>query len=522
MHIVQYGVNAAITPSRTSPLRAAAPYLALILAFGFGLRLRAANHPYISQWDEAYHALVAKNLTAHPLEPTLYEEKVLPADDRDWTKAGVWLHKPILPLWLMSASIAFFGEQESSIRLPSVVLDTITILLIFILTMELFGPSSRLAGLIAAGLYAVNPLMIRLVSGRIPDDTPHVVNVFFITLTVLLFAVAARKNSRAYAAAAGLSLGLGTLCMSAVALLGLAAPLPLLLSLRGVRGAVRLLAVAFVTFAAAALPWSLYCLSRWPDLWRHESALHVNHLFTALEGHAHAWWWYLKILPVQYGGSAVVVWACGAAVLVYSIREAARRSDAGLAAALAWLLIPYIFFSLIATKLYSYVAVAVPAACLLAGFSVAALWAARSSRYRAAVLAAVLVAGSQAAVVAVERMRADYSICPWSDLYDYPSFRRTMLRLREVPGLKVLLNVGDSKSPQAMYYSGAAAYPEAPSAAVVRGLLERGYRVFVLVEEDKRGSDVPRELKTKEFRGKIYYIPVPAPLAIDRKHPYEA
>jgi hypothetical protein len=218
----------------------------------------------------------------------------------------------------------------------------------------------------------------------------------------------------------------------------------------------------------------------------------------------------------------VFVWACGAAVLVYAVREAARRSDAGLTAALTWLIIPYVFFSLIATKLYSYVAVAVPAACLLMGFCVASLWAARNGRRRAAVLAVLLVVGAQVGVVAVERLRADYSICPWSDVYDYPSFRRTMLRLREVPGPKVLLNVGDSKSPQAMYYSNAPAYPDAPSAPVVRGLLSRGRRVFVLVEEDKRGADVPRELKAKEFRGRIFYIPLPAPLRHDPKHPYES
>ena len=63
--------------------------LGFILLFGLGLRFRAANHHYISQWDEAYHALVAKNLTKHPLEPTLYEEKVLPSDDRVWTQAHI-------------------------------------------------------------------------------------------------------------------------------------------------------------------------------------------------------------------------------------------------------------------------------------------------------------------------------------------------------------------------------------------------------------------------------------------------
>lgn len=496
--------------------------LAVIVLIGFALRFRAANHAYISQWDEAYHALVAKNLTSHPLKPTLYEEKVLPADDREWTRAGVWLHKPILPLWLMSASIAVFGEQEYAIRLPSVVLDTVTILLIFFLSIELSRAASRAAGILAAAAYAFNPLMIRLVSGRIPDDGPHVVNVFFITLTVLLFAVAARKNSRWLSVAGGLSLGLGTLCLSAVALLGLAAALPLMWSLRGARGGFRLLLPAFGAFLAAALPWPLYALSHWPDLWKHESMLHVRHLTEALDGHAHPWWWYAKILPVQYGGLAALAWAFSIAILVFAVREAFRRKDAGLASTLTWLLLPYVFFSLIETKLYSYTAVAVPAACLLAGFAASTLWAARAGRRRLAVFAILLAAAGQAGLVVFERLRADYSVCPWNDVYDYPSFRRVMLKLREVPGPKVLLNVADSKAPQAMYYSNTPSYSDAPDAALVRGLLGRGYRVFVLVEEEKRGSDIPAGLNTREFRGKVNFVPLPSPLRDDPSHPYEA
>jgi hypothetical protein len=73
-----------------------------------------------------------------------------------------------------------------------------------------------------------------------------------------------------------------------------------------------------------------------------------------------------------------------------------------------------------------------------------------------------------------------------------------------------------------MYYSGVSAYPDAPEAALVRGLLARGYRVFVLVEEEKRGADLPPALRAPEFRGKISFIPLPAPLFRDPSHPYEA
>lgn len=497
--------------------RASRAALGFILLAGFALRFRAANHSYISQWDEAFHALVAKNLAAHPLRPTLYEEKVLPADDRVWTKAGVWLHKPPLPLWFMAAGIKTFGENELSFRLPSVILDTAAILLVFLLAGQLFG-GGELTGLVAAGLYAINPLMIRLVSGRIPDDTPHVINVFFIILTAFLFSKAARNNDAKWVAGAGFSLGLGTLCMSAVALLGLAASLPLLIMLKGLRGTYLLLRAAFVTFLIAAMPWPWYALNKWPDLWRHESGLHIKHLFTSLEGHAHAWWWYAKILAVQYGGIPILAWGGAAAAVVFAVISARRTKNPGLVSVLAWLVIPYLFFSLIATKMYAYTAVAVPAFCLLFGYAAASLW---KERRRPVALAVLLAAAGQASLIALERVRADYSVAR-SDAYDYPSFRRVMLKLREVPGSKVLLNVADGKSPQAMYYSGTPSYPDAPTAGLTRDLLKRGYRIFVLVEEENPGPAAPPELNAPEFRGKLFFIPVPSPRLLDSKHPYES
>ncbi len=475
--------------------------LGLIVACGFALRLRAANHPYISQWDEAYHALVAKNLLAHPLEPTLYEEKVLPADDHEWTKARVWLHKPPLPMWLMAGGIAVFGESELAFRLPSVCLDTLAILLVFLLAGELFGLERKEAGLIAASVYALNPLMIRLVSGTVPDDAPHVINVFFITLTVLLFVVSARKQSRAYAAAAGLSLGLGTLCMSAVALLALAASLPLLNARRGYW-----CLTAVPAFLLTALPWPLYASSRWPDLWRLESGIQLDHLFHALDGHAHAWWWHLSLVPVHYGGRII------AAALLAAMVYAARRKKAQVA--LLWIALPYAFFSLIATKLYAYACVAVPAMALLAGFAGAALWASGRAG-KAALAAAILIA-------LVPRVRADYSICPWNERYDYPIFRRATMALRELPGKKVILNVGDNKSPQAMFYSGATAYPEPPTPALVRDLLARGYQVFVLLDEETRGAEFLPALKKAGLEKKVRLYLVPSPLSRTPLHPYEA
>ena len=49
----------------------------LILLGAFALHLWVSMDPYLHEWDERYHALVAKNLMPHPLKPTLYDNPVL-------------------------------------------------------------------------------------------------------------------------------------------------------------------------------------------------------------------------------------------------------------------------------------------------------------------------------------------------------------------------------------------------------------------------------------------------------------
>ena len=67
--------------------------LCLIVILGFGLRAYSASDRYLHNWDERYHALVAKNMIEHPLRPTLYENPVLPFDSKDWERNHIWLHK---------------------------------------------------------------------------------------------------------------------------------------------------------------------------------------------------------------------------------------------------------------------------------------------------------------------------------------------------------------------------------------------------------------------------------------------
>ena len=101
--------------------------LACILFAALLIRADASWQFSLHQWDERYHVLVAKNLIAEPLTPTLYREALLPADYQDWMSSHIWLHKPPGALWPMAASMAVFGVNEIALRLPSILLSTLSV-----------------------------------------------------------------------------------------------------------------------------------------------------------------------------------------------------------------------------------------------------------------------------------------------------------------------------------------------------------------------------------------------------------
>ena len=85
----------------------------------------------------------------------------------------------------------------------------------------------------------------------------------------------------------------------------------------------------------------------------------------------------------------------------------------------------------------------------------------------------------------------------------------------------MILNVGDQKTPQAMYYSGASAYPDRPSPELVRGLRKRGFVVYVLIDSGRGGADTLLKLKKDGLNKDIFVISLPPPATWESRHTYE-
>ena len=339
----------AVQRSRSVRARLAAIAVAALI-----LRLDPSWQESLHHWDESVHAVVASNLIAHPLTPTLYESRLLTAAPGDWAEAHVWLHKPPLALWLMAASLALFDVSALAARLPSVVLSTCGVVLTFLIGRRAFGDR---VGLLAATFQAVNGLLVSLAAGRRVADHVDTTLITCVQLSVWLALSAtgddARRDTRR-AALAGAAMGAGLLAKSFPALIALVVAAIAWFAMDDVRRAGRKLGVLVAAAVAVAGPWAIYTRIRFPAEAQHTLQYTLRHITEVLEGHGGASWSYVSAMP-HYFGELVYV---PAALFLYNV---VRRPQASTRAIAAWLVLTYVTFSLMATKLTAFVAIAAPA-----------------------------------------------------------------------------------------------------------------------------------------------------------------
>ena len=431
--------------------------IALIIAAAALIRFDAASQHSLHLWDESYHAVVAKHLVAHPFVPTLYERPLTPPLAYTWTEAHVFLHKPPLALWFMAASMATFGVDEIAARLPSMLLSTFGVLLIYLIGRALYD--ERVA-LLAAGFHAVSSMLVSLASGRRVADHVDTALVTCVELSVWLL-VSGRHPSSWRAAAAGAAMGAGLLAKSFPALVVL--PIAVVLWLR------RDLADHFWTRALAfaggaaivATPWLVYAQVAFPT--DADAALRYTllHITDVVEGQGGPWWTYLRDLPRVYGELVYlpVAW------LAY--RVLTRRATSADKVVTIWLAVPYVVFSAMTTKLPAFVAIGAPALFL----AQAVFWirlrdrlpsGGRTARAGVAVLLVLLALSPARPLLAptgpLERRDRD------------PEWTRELRALDERIGLPEAVVFNHPRPVQAMFYSRHDIYGRLPTEDEVRAL----------------------------------------------------
>lgn len=287
-------------PVRSNRLHVA--LLVLILIVATWLKLRNLGHPALVYYDESFHALVARNLIDDPLRPVLHQKPWLPYDYTNWRENHIWLHKGTLPLWTMAASMAAFGTTTFAMRLPSVVLSTVSVFLTWLIGRRTVG---RNAALIAAAIQAITHGLAQMAHGYWFSDHVDTMLLFWIEVGMYAVLRAISDHGAGWPMLAGFACGCAFLSKSYPGLIVLAVMVGMTV-LAGLgwiswqRGkwieydppygiGVRSMLTAFAAFIVTAGPWTAWCAIKFPREFWHELSHVGRHLTEDVEAWAAPW-----------------------------------------------------------------------------------------------------------------------------------------------------------------------------------------------------------------------------------------
>ncbi|MFT5824074.1 MAG: 4-amino-4-deoxy-L-arabinose transferase-like glycosyltransferase [Crocinitomix sp.] len=329
--------------------------LLVVIIIGAILRIIGSTDSHLHAWDERYHALVAKNLMQHPLTPTLHEHPVLEFDNDNWVGSNLWVGKPSFPLWIMSGSIAIFGNNLIAVRLPSVLLGLLAIWLTFLIGRKLFDERTAL---LAAYFHAINGLVIELIGGRVSSDHVEVCFIVMVEISIYLIVLNLKpKPTLKLSFFAGVFMGLAFLSKWYPALIVLPVWLAFLVTYDKFNWKVffKQGAVLIAGFSITALPWVFYMLTAFPE---EMNAILFNALSAYSEtegGHVAPFYYYFHKVLVIF--SELIYLALG--FFIYRLFKTEKR--AAYLGLLVWILVPMVIFSMAETKRQTYLLISAPA-----------------------------------------------------------------------------------------------------------------------------------------------------------------
>lgn len=277
----------------------------IITIVGFILRISAIFiDPFLHPWDERFHALVARNMMDHPLVPILRVHPITENYDHFiWCCNHIWLHKQPLFMWQMALSMKIFGVSEWSMRLPSALMGTLLILLLYRIVIIL--TSNKRIALFAAILLAFSNFHLKLIAGIHGMDHDDVAHGFYVLASIWALCEYKKSNKWYWVVLIGIFSGAAILNKWLTGLLVfLMWGIMLLFSMfkeKNVRHEILFYMLSVLVCCFIFLPWQISILSRFPELAKYEYAFNREHLTKAIEGHGGGYFYYFGYLNDLFG-----------------------------------------------------------------------------------------------------------------------------------------------------------------------------------------------------------------------------
>ncbi len=321
-----------------------------------GIHVSLIN-PYLNLWDEQFNALVAKNTMNNFFKPMLYANPVLDYDYKDWAHNAVWLHKQPLFLWQMAISMKLFGVNELGVRLPSIVMHALMPLFIYRIGKISFNSA---LGYYGALFFAVANYPLQLAVGIYGTDHNDTAFLFYTTASFWAWFEYQQSKKRYWIVLIGIFSGCAVLVKWLVGLLVYSAwglvkivKKEFIFNLQLHIDFIISICITFLIF----LPWQFYILFQYPLEAHYEYAMNTKHLFEPVENHSGSIWFHIDALKLLYGSGDLIPFILLAGLISLGLRV---QNIAYRVALLAPIVIVYLFFSLVSTKIESFCLIVTP------------------------------------------------------------------------------------------------------------------------------------------------------------------
>jgi 4-amino-4-deoxy-L-arabinose transferase len=324
------------------------PALYVLIAAGFVLRLwMAFADPYINLWDEQFHAMVAKNMMEHPFHPMLYKNPVIGFQYWEWGMNHTWVHKPPLFLWQIAAAMKIFGSAYWVVRIPSVLLTTLCIPVLFRMGKLI---ASESAGYFAALLFAVMNLQINVVSGFLNTDHNDVVFMCYVLFSFWAWMEFMQSNAtrKKWLLLTGIFSGMAILVKWLPGLLVYGAWFIAVIADKNSRASLKAwleMVFAFFVTAIVSAPWFIYIAVKFPEETKATFKLQNDHLTQSLD-HDGPWWYHFQLLKEDYGWWMVIL--LPVCLLLFLRQKNKQPIRTGIFAAIIFV---YAFYSFVPTRM---------------------------------------------------------------------------------------------------------------------------------------------------------------------------
>ena len=454
--------------------------LFLIILGGLILRIFTSLDLYLHEWDERYHALVSKHLIENPFKPMLYSIPILEYDYRNWASNHIWVHKQPVPLYSMALSMWIFGKNTIALRIPSIILSTLSIFATYRIGEILL---SRKVGILAAFLFSINGFIIESTAGRVATD--HIDVFFFSLITIAIYHLlkSVERNSLKSIIIGAIITGFAILSKWLPALIVLPVWLTYSFQKQEIHSTLKSLMIFLPIVIAIVIPWQLYIINQFPleAAWEYE--YNKKHIFEALGPHGKPFYFHFNKMRIIFGELIYIplIW------LIYTTySEINQRKYTKLILAI-WIIIPYIFFSIVVTKMPGYILF-----CSAAIFVMTSMFFFELQSYETKfkkIKSIILIL-----LIALPIRYSIERIKPFSIRDRNPTWISKMKQVEQIAKEKKSV-VFNCKYPiETMFHTNLIAYESTPDLDKLKSLKSEGYEIFI----DNHKS-INKELSTLNF-----------------------